>query len=144
MRRLRNMQHGLQNSFLNMTTLIKTTFRMFSEKKSAMYLFMYWKMPVYINALQKAEMHLWDSLINYKRLFTEHKKDGFYITEKQICYYKTKWHYLTKSSKSTASIAKSNKQWVGTCKVIQISNVWECTENVPHIWQRGVFAKFCK
>lgn len=58
MRRLRNMQRGLQNSFRNMTTLIKTTFRMFSEKKSVMYSFMYLRMPAYINALLKAEKHL--------------------------------------------------------------------------------------
>lgn len=58
MRRLRNMQRGLQNSFRNMTTLIKTTFRMFSEKKSVMYSFMYLRMPAYINALLKAGKHL--------------------------------------------------------------------------------------
>lgn len=38
--------------------LIKTTFRMFSEKKSVMYSFMYLRMPAYINALLKAEKHL--------------------------------------------------------------------------------------
>ena len=39
---------------------------MFSEKKSVMYSFMYLRMPAYINALLKAEKHLWGLSINYK------------------------------------------------------------------------------
>ena len=38
--------------------IFETTFRMFSEKKSVMYSFMYLRMPAYINALLKAEKHL--------------------------------------------------------------------------------------
>ena len=39
------------------------------------------------------------------------------ITEDEVSegYAKSQDEFLTKSSKSPASIAKSNKQWVGTC-----------------------------